>query len=69
MVLSAFSHRSLRHLCLNMLGLWLTIFPFSTNSENYIGFYLSAGVFSSFTSNVFKLMTKSRSPSLGAVGL
>ena len=69
MVFSAFSHRSLKHLGLNILGLCLPSLIFMQSPENYVAFYLSAGVFSSFTSNVFKIMTKSRSPSLGAVCL
>lgn len=37
--------------------------------EQFLGFYLSAGVFSSFASHVFKTLTRATGFSLGAVTL
>ncbi|KAG5679673.1 hypothetical protein PVAND_009227 [Polypedilum vanderplanki] len=69
MVLSTFSHYSLFHLFANMYV--LRSFSGAVNSlgfEQFVALYLSAGVFSSFTSYAFKAVTKMPGFSLGASG-
>lgn len=74
MVLSVFSHMSFFHLGANMLGLFsvsntLTRVKCISNGEQFLAFYLSAGVFSSFISSVGKFfITGLKRPSLGASG-
>lgn len=71
MLLSTFSHYSVFHLLANMY----VLHSFSTGAvaalgkEQFLGLYLSAGVISSFTSYVYKTITKQPGLSLGAVRL
>ncbi|XP_044726476.1 presenilins-associated rhomboid-like protein, mitochondrial [Chrysoperla carnea] len=70
MVLSTFSHYSAFHLMANMY----VLHSFSTGAvsalgkEQFLALYLSAGVISSFTSYVYKVMVKQPGLSLGASG-
>ena len=69
MVLSTFSHYSLFHLLANMY----VLHSFSHGSvhslgkEQFLGMYLSAGVFSSFASYLYKALSNRPGMSLGAV--
>ncbi|XP_056276989.1 presenilins-associated rhomboid-like protein, mitochondrial isoform X2 [Pseudoliparis swirei] len=70
MVLSSFSHYSVVHLVANMYVLW----TFSTGivsllgKEQFLAFYLSAGVISTMVSYMCKAATGRLHPSLGASG-
>lgn len=70
MLLSTFSHYSFFHLMANMY----VLHSFSTGAvatlgkEQFLGLYLSAGVISSFTSYLYKTVTKQPGLSLGASG-
>lgn len=70
MVLSTFSHYSIVHMVANMYVLW----TFSSGlgsllgKEQFIAFYLSAGVISSMVSYMCKTATGRFHPSLGASG-
>ncbi|XP_044750973.1 presenilins-associated rhomboid-like protein, mitochondrial isoform X2 [Coccinella septempunctata] len=70
MLLSTFSHYSTLHLLANMY----VLHSFSTGAaqglgkEQFLGLYLSAGVFSSLTSYLYKMVTKQPGLSLGASG-
>ncbi|CAL9688736.1 unnamed protein product [Knipowitschia caucasica] len=70
MVLSTFSHYSIIHMMANMYVLW----TFSSGlvsllgKEQFIAFYLSAGVMSSMVSYMCKTATGRFHPSLGASG-
>ncbi|XP_045471466.1 presenilins-associated rhomboid-like protein, mitochondrial isoform X2 [Harmonia axyridis] len=70
MLLSTFSHYSTLHLLANMY----VLHSFSTGAaqglgkEQFLGLYLSAGVFSSLTSHFYKMVTKQPGLSLGASG-
>ncbi|KAJ0058671.1 hypothetical protein NL108_000379, partial [Boleophthalmus pectinirostris] len=70
MVLSTFSHYSIIHMMANMYVLW----TFSSGlvsllgKEQFIAFYLSAGVVSSMVSYMCKTATRRFHPSLGASG-
>lgn len=70
MVLSTFSHFSFFHLAANMYVLW----SFSSSAvsmlgrEQFMAFYLSAGVISTMLSYVSKTATGRFGPSLGASG-
>uniref|UniRef100_A0A8C2ZVK4 rhomboid protease n=1 Tax=Cyclopterus lumpus TaxID=8103 RepID=A0A8C2ZVK4_CYCLU len=70
MVLSSFSHYSVVHLVANMYVLW----TFSTGivsllgKEQFLAFYLSAGVISTMISYMCKTATGRLHPSLGASG-
>lgn len=70
MLLSTFSHYSAIHLFANMY----VLHSFSTGAvatlgkEQFLGLYLSAGVISSFTSYLYKTVTKQAGFSLGASG-
>lgn len=69
MFFSTFSHYSMFHLFANMYV--LNSFSSAVNSlgmEQFVALYLSAGVFSSFTSYAFKVVTHSPGFSLGASG-
>ncbi|MCL4124109.1 UNVERIFIED_CONTAM: hypothetical protein GTU68_063388 [Idotea baltica] len=70
MLLSTFSHYSTLHLVMNMYVLhsFSGAIGNSLGKEQFVGFYLAGGVFSSFLSQFFKLMTNSIGPSLGASG-
>ncbi|XP_022901906.2 presenilin-associated rhomboid-like protein, mitochondrial [Onthophagus taurus] len=70
MLLSTFSHYSLFHLLANMYVLhsFSTGAVASLGKEQFLGLYLSAGVISSFTSYVYKAVTKQPGLSLGASG-
>lgn len=70
MLLSTFSHYSLFHLLANMYVLhsFSTGAVASLGKEQFLGLYLSAGVISSFTSYVFKTVTRQPGLSLGASG-
>ncbi|KAK9870539.1 hypothetical protein WA026_008101 [Henosepilachna vigintioctopunctata] len=70
MLLSTFSHYSGLHLLANMY----VLHSFSTGAaqglgkEQFLGLYLTAGVFSSLTSYLYKIVTKQPGLSLGASG-
>lgn len=70
MLLSTFSHYSLFHMAANMYVLW----SFSSSivsmlgREQFMAFYLSAGVISTFFSYVSKTASGRMGPSLGASG-
>ncbi|KAI9544800.1 hypothetical protein NQZ68_001678 [Dissostichus eleginoides] len=70
MVLSTFSHYSIFHMATNMYVLW----TFSSEivsilgREQFLAFYLSAGVISNMVSYTCKTATRSLHPSLGASG-
>lgn len=69
MFFSTFSHYSMFHLFANMYV--LHSFSSAVNSlgtEQFLALYLSAGVFSSFTSYAYKALTYSPGYSLGASG-
>ncbi|XP_046393870.1 presenilins-associated rhomboid-like protein, mitochondrial [Ischnura elegans] len=70
MLLSTFSHYSALHLVANMYVLhsFSTGAVASLGKEQFLGFYLSAGVISSFTSYLHKVSIASNSLSLGASG-
>ena len=71
MVLSTFSHYSLFHLGCNMVALhsFMGAAVHGLGKEQFLGVYLSAGVFSSLASMVYKVARKSGgSYSLGASG-
>lgn len=69
MVLSTFSHYSLFHLAANMYVLHSFAHGsvHSLGQEQFLGMYLSAGVFSSFASYLYKALTNKPGMSLGAV--
>jgi rhomboid-like protein len=69
MVLSTFSHVSKVHIALNMLSLhtWGVPVSNSMGKEQFLAFYLSAGVFSSLFSYIAKIASGIPSPTLGAV--
>lgn len=70
MVLSTFSHHAVWHLGINMYVLW----SFSRSightfgQEQFLAFYLSAGVWSSYASYVVKVLRFAPGVSLGASG-
>lgn len=71
MVLSTFSHYSLVHLGCNMVALhsFMGTAVHGLGKEQFLGVYLSAGVFSSLASMLYKVARKSAgSHSLGASG-
>jgi len=69
MVLSTFSHYSLVHMGFNMYFLQTLSVPVAHNmgKEQFLAFYLSAGVFSSLFSYLAKIASGIPSPTLGAV--
>ncbi|XP_050517422.1 presenilins-associated rhomboid-like protein, mitochondrial [Diabrotica virgifera virgifera] len=70
MVLSTFSHYSGLHLLANMYVLhsFCTGAVHSLGKEQFLGFYLTAGVVSSFASYTYKVLTRQPGLSLGASG-
>jgi len=70
MLLSTFSHYSAFHLFANMYVLhsFSSGAVASLGKEQFLGLYLSAGVISSFTSYLYKTLTKQPGLSLGASG-
>ncbi|RZC34491.1 presenilins-associated rhomboid-like protein, mitochondrial [Asbolus verrucosus] len=70
MLLSTFSHYSGFHLLANMYVLhsFSTGAVHSLGKEQFLGLYLGAGVISSFTSYVYKVVIKQPGLSLGASG-
>lgn len=70
MLLSTFSHVSTIHIAANMF----VLHSFSTGAvatlgkEQFLGMYLGAGVISSLTSHLYKVMLRSPGRSLGASG-
>ncbi|XP_018564283.1 presenilins-associated rhomboid-like protein, mitochondrial [Anoplophora glabripennis] len=70
MILSTFSHYSGFHLLANMYVLhsFSTGAVHSLGKEQFLALYLTAGVFSSFTSYLYKVITKQPGLSLGASG-
>lgn len=70
MLLSTFSHYSTFHLFANMYVLhsFSTGAVASLGKEQFLGLYLSAGVISSFSSYLYKTLTKQPGLSLGASG-
>ncbi|KAI3386699.1 hypothetical protein SNEBB_010654 [Seison nebaliae] len=72
MIGSTFSHHNFMHLSFNMLALY-SLQPtfhqiFNNSTEQFIGTYLSAGIFSSMISGIFKIIRNSSIPSIGASG-
>ena len=71
MILSTFSHYSAFHIFANMY----VLHSFSHGAvnalgrEQFLGLYLSAGVFSSFASYIYKAVMKQPGLSLGAVSI
>nr|CAG4649406.1 EOG090X07NR [Scapholeberis mucronata] len=70
MVFSTFSHYSLLHFGANMYVLhsFMNATASSMGKEQFLGFYLSAGVMSSLASHIFKTALKTPGISLGASG-
>lgn len=70
MILSTFSHYSGFHLLANMYVLhsFSTGAVHSLGKEQFLALYLNAGVVSSFTSYMYKILTKQPGLSLGASG-
>ncbi|XP_045760919.1 presenilins-associated rhomboid-like protein, mitochondrial [Maniola jurtina] len=70
MVLSTFSHYSTLHLAANMYVLhsFMPAAIASLGKEQFVAMYLSAGVISSFTSFLYKVMLSQPGLSLGASG-
>ncbi|XP_060526467.1 presenilin-associated rhomboid-like protein, mitochondrial [Cylas formicarius] len=70
MILSTFSHYSGLHLLANMYVLhsFSTGAVHSLGKEQFLALYLSSGVVSSFTSYMYKVLTKQPGLSLGASG-
>lgn len=70
MVLSTFSHHSLLHFGANMYVLNSIAGAVAVNmgKEQFLGFYLSAGVAASFASHLLKAIRRSPGISLGASG-
>nr|CAG4646326.1 EOG090X07NR [Macrothrix elegans] len=70
MVLSTFSHYSFLHFGVNMYVLhsFMNGATHSMGKEQFLGFYLSAGVVSSLSSHIFKTMSRLPGISLGASG-
>lgn len=71
MVLSTFSHSSILHFGINMFVLQSFMHVASDSvmgKEQFLAFYLSAGVVSSLGSHIFKALTRSPGFSLGASG-
>lgn len=71
MLLSTFSHYSFLHLAANMYVLhsFCSLAVTTLGKEQFLAFYLTSGVVSSFTSNLYKtVLGIQRSPSLGASG-
>lgn len=70
MVLSTFSHYSGLHLLANMYVLhsFSTGAVHSLGKEQFLALYMTAGVVSSFTSYMYKIITKQPGLSLGASG-
>jgi len=70
MVLSAFSHYSFLHLACNMFVLHGFMQPIIDilGKEQFVGFYLSSAVVSSFVSHLHKVATSRAGMSLGASG-
>ncbi|XP_071949977.1 presenilin-associated rhomboid-like protein, mitochondrial [Antedon mediterranea] len=70
MVLSTFSHYSLWHLAVNMYVLWTFSHSMERlfGKEQFLAMYMSAGVWSSFSSHLLKVLTSKYNPSLGASG-
>ncbi|KAL1500908.1 hypothetical protein ABEB36_006327 [Hypothenemus hampei] len=70
MILSTFSHYSVAHLLANMYVLhsFSTGAVHSLGKEQFLSLYLTAGVFSSFTSYLYKILRKKPGLSLGASG-
>ncbi|KAJ8681892.1 hypothetical protein QAD02_017684 [Eretmocerus hayati] len=70
MILSVFSHYNLWHLAANMYVLhsFSTIAVSHMGREQFVAFYLSSGVISSFLSNAYKIFLSGHGVSLGASG-
>jgi len=70
MLFSTFSHHSFFHLAANMYVLWSfsSVIVSLLGKEQFLAMYISAGVISGFSSHLFKVVTGSMVPSLGASG-
>ncbi|RWS30155.1 presenilins-associated rhomboid-like protein: mitochondrial isoform X1, partial [Leptotrombidium deliense] len=70
MLLNAFSHYSVIHLGINMyvLSSFSTGLSTTLKGEEFLAFYMSAAVFSSFTSLCLKVLRGSKNASVGASG-
>jgi rhomboid-like protein len=71
LVLASFSHISVLHMAGNMLSLHSLSVPVahSMGKEQFLAFYLSAGVFSSFFSHVANIARRLPGLGLGAVSI
>jgi rhomboid-like protein len=71
MVLSTFSHVGIVHITLNMLSLhsWGVPVLHSMGKEQFLAFYLSAGVFASWLNRVVEIALARSRPALGAVSI
>lgn len=67
---SIFSHKSLMHLCFNMLALnsFGSFLHEKMGREQFLAFYLSSGMSSSLISHIYKSLRWNFTPSLGASG-
>lgn len=70
MVLSTFSHYSAFHLFANMYVLhsFMNAAVLTLGKEQFLGFYLSAGVIAAFSSYCYKILSRKSGLSLGASG-
>lgn len=70
MLLSCFSHIETWHLACNMVVLWSfsPVIHEMMGREQFLAFFISGGLVSAYFSHIFKLITRSYVPSLGASG-
>ncbi|XP_066591060.1 presenilin-associated rhomboid-like protein, mitochondrial isoform X2 [Prorops nasuta] len=70
MLLSTFSHHSVLHFAINMyvLHTCMNIVVATLDKEQFMALYLCSGVFSSFTSHLYKVATGTLTTSVGASG-
>lgn len=70
LLLSCFSHSEFWHIAANMFVLWSfsPLIHEMLGTEQFIGFYLTGGTFSSLISYMYRFATHSTIPSLGASG-
>ena len=70
MLTSVFSHYSLPHLGFNMLALYSFGVPYAREhgGDEFLAFFVSAGVLSSYGSLLYKVLARVSAPSIGASG-
>lgn len=70
LLLSCFSHSEFWHVGANMFVLWSfsPLIYSMLGTEQFIGFYVAGGTFSSLVSYLYRFATRSNIPSLGASG-